>query len=996
VYKIKTELGIIAPRKELALNTDSDVSSKLTDSTEHTSYAALPHYGCTNYDVSQIAGGGNIAGADTNDDGKVNTSCIDSPQNGDDIKTDLLLFEQLPIDSLQTNETCNSNPVISSNSLNSGSNILDAPAMHVWVATMQPVLTVPLSANDVELSAVVDSGAQITIFSHTYKHLVAEPDQVGYMWLHGVTKDALLAEIYWVNFKLGSKSYRMKACLAAIAHDVLLGLDFLRNNNCEISLRDNCLRIDQQEIVASSLEQRLPNFNLNAESDPLISSVNVPVVRVLTVSDVVCAPRTSTIIKIRPEKPLQSNCIIEPVIYDQLLIPRVLIDGNRMEISVACINTSGKTVVVPARSVLGTATNVEVYIACSGGYKVVDDSSKQAAAVTSEPLVEPTEINIVAGDSSAQNQVNHIPTLPELPDHLTDLLARSSAHLNPRETYDLAHLLLRYQHTFSKGDTDLGNFSLIKHRIDTGDAPPVRQRMRRTPLGFEKEEKQHLNKLLESGVIQPSQSEWASPPVLVRKKDGSVRWCIDYRRLNNVTIKDSFPLPNINECIDMLSGTVFLSVLDCASGYYQLEIDERDRHKTAFITKYGLFEHRKLGFGLCNAPASFQRAMYLVLAGLTWESVLAYIDDLVIIGRDFWDHYKNLQNVLERFEKYDLKFKPKKCALYQTETKFLGHIVSQKGVGVDPANIQAVQIWPTPTSVKEVESFLGFVNYHRDHIQNYAELAAPLYQLTGCKAKFKWDGDKQIAFDQLKLALINAPVLAFPQPNNHFILDTDASAFAVAGELSQVQDGVPRVIAYGSYALSKQQRAYCTTRLELLAILRFTREWRHYLLGRHFTIRTDHNSLKWLANFKNAQGQLARWLEELSQYDYSIEHRPGKEHSNADGLSRRPDLKDYCIDFDVNITPDLLPCAANDCKYCPTMFKQWADFASDVDYVTALNVQVGNQPDSWMTYSTSDSIAAEQDMDLDLKQLKAWLVTEPAEDELVLASQIVKHFKTGF
>ena len=196
------------------------------------------------------------------------------------------------------------------------------------------------------------------------------------------------------------------------------------------------------------------------------------------------------------------------------------------------------------------------------------------------------------------------------------------------------------------GFVDLGNFSLTKHRIDTGDAPPVRQRLRRTPLGFEKEEKQHLNKLLECGVIQPSQSEWASPPVLVRKKDRSVRWCIDYRRLNNVTIKDSFPLPNINECIDMLSGTVFLSVLDCASGYYQLEIDERDRHKTAFITKYGLFEHRKLGFGLCNAPASFQRAMYLVLAGLTWESVLAYIDDLVIIGRDFWDHYKNLQNVL--------------------------------------------------------------------------------------------------------------------------------------------------------------------------------------------------------------------------------------------------------------------------------------------------------------------------------------------------------------
>ena len=202
---------------------------------------------------------------------------------------------------------------------------------------------------------------------------------------------------------------------------------------------------------------------------------------------------------------------------------------------------------------------------------------------------------------------------------------------------------------------DLGRFTDIKHPIHTSDAAPIKQKMRRTPLGFEAEEKAHLDKLLESGVIRPSSSEWASPPVLVRKKDGKVRYCIDYRALNNVTNKDAFPLPNIDECLDVLEGTEFFCTLDMCSGYYQIEVFDADRHKTAFITKYGLYEYQRMPFGLCNAPATFQRAMTLILRGINFKEALAYLDDIVILGKNFDDSLANLIKVLERFRHHNLK-----------------------------------------------------------------------------------------------------------------------------------------------------------------------------------------------------------------------------------------------------------------------------------------------------------------------------------------------------
>ena len=325
--------------------------------------------------------------------------------------------------------------------------------------------------------------------------------------------------------------------------------------------------------------------------------------------------------------------------------------------------------------------------------------------------------------------------------------------------------------------------------------------------------------MLKANVISPSSSEWASCPVLVRKKDGKVRWCIDYRKLNALTVKDSFPLPKIEECVDTLAGTSWFSTLDMNSGYWQIEIDEKDRHKTAFITKYGLFEHNRMAFGLTNAPSCFQRVVQLLLRGMTWKQVLAYLDDVVVLGKNFKNHLHNIRRVLERFRKHNLKLKPKKCTFFQKQVIFLGKLVDEHGVSVNPENIEKVQNWPIPNSVKEVEQFLGFVNYHREHIKNYAAIAKLLYSLTGPRVKFHWLEKHQEAFDELIQIMTNLPTLSYPNPDHKFILDTDASDLAIGAELLQYDPvtNTENVISYGSYSLTPAQQKYCTTRKELLS-----------------------------------------------------------------------------------------------------------------------------------------------------------------------------------
>ena len=244
------------------------------------------------------------------------------------------------------------------------------------------------------------------------------------------------------------------------------------------------------------------------------------------------------------------------------------------------------------------------------------------------------------------------------------------------------------------------------------------------------EEEAHLKKMLEAGVFKESPSDWASSPVLIRKRDGSVRWCIDYRGLNKVTVKDVFPLPLIDDCLDTLAENVWFSRLDANSACWQINIKPKDRHKTAFHTRYSLFKHVKMGFGLCNAPASYARVMNLVLRGLNWKTLFAFLDDVLIMGKSFDDHLENLDAALKRFRKFGLKLKPQKCIFFQKEVEFRGRLISNNKLAVTDADIQSIALWPVPACSKDVEQFMGLANYHRIH-QELFTVGRPIIQSGG-------------------------------------------------------------------------------------------------------------------------------------------------------------------------------------------------------------------------------------------------------------------------
>jgi transposase InsO family protein len=374
----------------------------------------------------------------------------------------------------------------------------------------------------------------------------------------------------------------------------------------------------------------------------------------------------------------------------------------------------------------------------------------------------------------------------------------------------------------------------------------------------------------------------------VLKKDGSPRFCVDYRKLNDVTKKDAYPLKRIDETMECLAGAKWFCTLDLASGYWQVEMDEESKDKTAFVTRNGLFRFTVMPFGLCNAPATFERLMEMVLRGLAWKRCLVYLDDIIAFGTGFSDTLDNLQAVFERLRSANLKLKPSKCELFKTHVVYLGHLVSAEGISCSPAKVEEIENWPAPRSVGEVRSFLGLASYYRRYICAFSEVVSPLTALLRKTAKFKWEERQEDAFAELKRLLTCAPILAYSIIGGKYILDTDASGHGIGAVLSQIQDGEERVICYASKTLSRTQRNYCTTKRELLAVVYFVKYFRHYLYGVPFLLRTDHASLKWLVNFKNPEGMLARWISILSTYDYVTEYRPGKEHGNADALSRKP------------------------------------------------------------------------------------------------------------
>ena len=455
-------------------------------------------------------------------------------------------------------------------------------------------------------------------------------------------------------------------------------------------------------------------------------------------------------------------------------------------------------------------------------------------------------------------------------------------------------------------------------------------------------------------------------------------------------------------CLDCLGSAKLFSTLDLQSGYWQIEMDKDDRAKTAFITKHGLFEYNKMPFGLATAPSTFQRCMEMVLRGLQWKSLLIYLDDIIIFSSTFDEHIVRLNEVLNRLAKAGLKLKPSKCHLLQKEVLFLGHIVGQEGVKPNPKIIEAVKSWKPPTNVKEVQQFLGLCNYYRQFVKGFSELATPLSRLTQKNVKFKWTEECDTAFVKLKSTLTEAPVLSLPEDNGSFIIDTDASDIGIGGVLSQIQNGKEHVIAYASKKLNRTQRRYSVTKRELLAVVTFIHQFRHYLLGRKFLLRTDHSSLRWLFNFKDPQGQLARWLEVLAQYHFDIQHREGKKHQNADALSR----KDYELqedddvhkedwqDFEENVN-DVNHISHNnhhpECRVITRGQSQSANLQESTEDVTYM---IPN----WSDHYTAEELSNFQKNDPVLKEVFKWKENDqrPCKEDMTASSPAQRSYWIHF
>ncbi|KAG1040488.1 hypothetical protein G6F43_012278 [Rhizopus delemar] len=453
---------------------------------------------------------------------------------------------------------------------------------------------------------------------------------------------------------------------------------------------------------------------------------------------------------------------------------------------------------------------------------------------------------------------------------------------------DLFTLLNKYKHIFDWESDTIGRTNLMSHKIilEENTLPISHRPYRISPLESEHLQKE-LDKYCKLGVISPSNSPWAAPVILVKKKNGDYRMVIDYRKLNAKTKKDAYPLPRIDDLLDTLGKAKVFSALDMRSGFHQVPLDEDSKELTAFTTKYGTYHYNTLPMGLVNSPATFQRLIDLCFRPLISKCLVAYIDDLNVYSNNDQEHLTHLEKVFQCIEIANLKLNPEKCFFFKDHIKFLGYIVTNQGIQTDPDKIKKIVDYPIPTTITQVRSFLGIASYYRRFIQNFAAIARPLHDQTKTKQKVPWTQATTNSFETFKKLLTTAPVLARPDFNRSFILVTDASKLGLGCVLTQLdEDGKEHPIMYASRGLKPNETNYAPTKLECLAVVWAVKYFRPYLLGKKFMIITDHSALTGLLKTPNPTGIIARWIVTLSEYDFDIKYRPGRVNESADFLSR--------------------------------------------------------------------------------------------------------------
>ena len=621
----------------------------------------------------------------------------------------------------------------------------------------------------------------------------------------------------------------------------------------------------------------------------------------------------------RPPKKDQNICVmVERLDAEMFSLPNGIIVARSLSrlksgyLPIQVANLGDSDVYLEPRTPIGTLSCINTKeLICDGDIDLIPLSAEEVVVKQVSPV--------------SELSVEQLISKMDVSDDLTE-----------EEKGKFQTVIKKHLNTFSTGDDDLGYCEKVQHRIRLTDDIPVRVPHRRVPPHQWPEVQEYIKSALERGIIRPSSSAYAAPVVVVKKPSGQIRLCIDYRQLNCKTYKDAYPLPRIDEALDALHGAKYFASLDLAHGYHQVPLHEDDIEKTAFrVGTGGLYEFTRLPFGLCNAPATFMRLMDAAFGADNFQSLLVYLDDILVFGRSFDETLERLDKVLAKLSEFNLKVKPEKCHMFHSELRYLGHLVSRSGISPDPEKIRAVQEWPVPKTDKELRSFLGLASYYRRFIKGFATIASPLHSLVGASRKVKsrvkreqaqpkdcrpltekWNETSSIAFEEIKKKLTTAPILGYPDFTKPFIVETDASLSGLGAVLSQQQDDGLKVISYISRGLRENEKnmdRYSSTKLEMLALYwAIAVKLRDILIGAKFTVYTDNNPLSYLSTTAKLGATEMRWSSELAAFNFNIKYRSGKSNANADALSRKPshseDMPTLTTLESTTVTPELGGC----------------------------------------------------------------------------------------
>ena len=689
---------------------------------------------------------------------------------------------------------------------------------------------------------LIDTGADVSLISEKmytkikHKSKLQPTNQV----LQGAGESSLTVKgITEITFRLGKSEYTHKCyVIKGASRNMIIGMDFLKKHKAVIYINLEKLKLHDEYI--------------DLEEDLHIASV------VRLAADVSIAPQKKITVtgKVKESPYFKENQLCE-FVQDKksctsdepgLLLANSVSALSKRQCQVLIVNSTNKTYTLKRGSVLGTMSRVQ------------ENEIKTLAEIT-------------------QHNTKSLPTTPDF----------SDAKIPDRHRDIVTKVLEKNKDVFAAHDTDFGRTETVTMKIDTQGHAPIKQRPYRTPLAQHRVVDEAIDEMLNKGIIERSNSPWASPVVLVKKKDGSTRFCVDYRKLNACTTPLAVPLPLIDDLLGVLGKAVYFSSLDLISGYWQVMMDPQDREKTAFCTSHrGLFEFLTLPFGLMNGPGVFSQLISQVLQGCE-EFAVGYIDDILCFSESLEDHLKHLTIIFQKLREHGLKLKLRKCSFLQSETSYLGYRLTNQGIKPEDDKIKAIRELEPPTTKKEVRSFIGSCSYYRKFLPNFSGIAKPLIELTKKNTRFKWGKAHQESFDFLKASLTEIPFLAYPDVSKPFILYTDASDLCIGACLTQQNElDEEEPVYFLSHKLSDTQTRWSTIEKEAYAVFYAIQKLHYILYGAQFTIKTDHQPLIYLLRSPSNNKKVQNWMMQLSSYACTIEHIKGTENTMADMLSRAP------------------------------------------------------------------------------------------------------------